>query len=210
MSLRQIVKAVLPEFALRIYRTRRDNGVLEAWAAAGRPVPPPHPVKQRAVAEYARRFNCKVLVETGTYQGDMIWAQLPNFQRLITIEVAESYWKAAKERFRNRPQVELLLGDSGEVLADICPKFPEPVLFWLDGHCSGGDTGIGAEYSPILRELDHVFGSGVNHVALIDDARLFLGDGDYPTIAQVEERMRSLRPDYHVEVKDDILRVIPK
>jgi hypothetical protein len=42
------------------------------WHKKGKPVPPPHLVKQRTVKEYARKFSIRTLVETGTCCGDMV------------------------------------------------------------------------------------------------------------------------------------------
>ncbi len=44
------------------------------WLKAGKPLPPPHRYKQRIVIDYARRFNLRSFVETGTYHGAMTWA----------------------------------------------------------------------------------------------------------------------------------------
>jgi hypothetical protein len=40
----------------------------------GKPVPPPHFVKQSVVRKYAKKFRIEVLVETGTYHGAMVEA----------------------------------------------------------------------------------------------------------------------------------------
>ena len=83
------------------------------------------------------------MVETGTYYGDMIYAQLDNFSRIYSIELSERLYRKAKRRFKKNESVTLLHGDSSEVLHEIVPKFKEPVLFWLDGHYSGGITAQG-------------------------------------------------------------------
>jgi len=40
-----------------------------------------------------------VLVETGTFKGDMIQAMRGDFRKLYSIEVADHFHKAAVERF---------------------------------------------------------------------------------------------------------------
>ena len=37
------------------------------WNAAGKPVPPPHAVKQDAIKEYGKKYNVKTFIETGTF-----------------------------------------------------------------------------------------------------------------------------------------------
>jgi hypothetical protein len=38
------------------------------WQLAGKPVPPPHIVKQRIVIGYQRRYKLKTFVETGVHR----------------------------------------------------------------------------------------------------------------------------------------------
>jgi len=57
--------------------------------------------------------------------------------------------------------------------------------------------------------LDSIFNSKeFNHILLIDDARCFIGEGDYPTIDQLTEYVRSKNENYKVEVKNDIIRYV--
>ena len=55
-------------YRLRCVRVNRQ------WLRKGKPVPAPHPVKQRIVKEYAARYGSRTFVETGTYKGDMVYA----------------------------------------------------------------------------------------------------------------------------------------
>jgi hypothetical protein len=43
-------------------------------------------------------------------------------------------------------------------------------------------------------------------VVLIDDARLFVGAGGYPRLERVRELVDELRPGWHFDVADDIVR----
>ena len=42
------------------------------WRLRGKPVRSPHLQKQRTVREYGEKFGLKILIETGTYYGEMI------------------------------------------------------------------------------------------------------------------------------------------
>src|ERR1051326_2569108 len=44
------------------------------WKLRGEPIRSPHLLKQRTVREYAQRYGLRVLVETGTYYGEMVAA----------------------------------------------------------------------------------------------------------------------------------------
>jgi len=182
---------------------------LADWEKNGRPVPPPHIIKQRVVKEYKERFNINTLVETGTYLGEMVEAQLNNFSKIISIELKNEFYRRAKEKFRNNSTVELLQGDSGKKLAEVVPRLNEPALFWLDGHYSGGKTARGDKDCPVPEELDSILKSNYAHIILIDDARMFNGTGDYPDIPQIEGMIKSRNRSYQLEVKDDIIRLTP-
>jgi len=178
------------------------------WRSQGCPVPPPHRAKQEIINEYRQKFGVNVLVETGTYEGETIRAQLAKFQEIISIEVSVDLYEQAIARFKRHPHVKLYRGDSGEVLKIIIPELHSPCLFWLDGHYSGGVTGRGILDTPIKAELQTIFSSRFLHVLLIDDARCFNGQNGYPTLSELEKWV-SQEAKYTFSVKDDIIRLTP-
>ncbi len=193
---------------LPVYPFFRDARILLRWNLAGRPVPPPHLVKQRAVRAYAEKFRLPVFVETGTYRGDMVEAVKRDFARVYSIELGVELHRLARERFAADPNVTILQGDSGEVLRGLLPGIDRPALFWLDGHFSEGDTARGALITPILSELDHILAHPLarRHVILVDDARLFNGEDDYPTLESLNAVLaRAGFP--ACRVRDDIIRI---
>ena len=205
------IMALLPEGIAKPLRKFRRNQILQQWERAGRPMPPPHQVKQLAIENFASKYGCKILVETGTYLGDMMQAQKGNFEKLYSIELSRELWERAVNRFRKDPNVEIVNGDSGKVLFSLVPTFQQPVLFWLDGHYSGGITAKGETDCPVYLELDAIFTHGApRHVILIDDARLFNGTNDYPTMIQLEEWLNRKNSNYQLEVKDDLIRIFPR
>ncbi|MFA6541717.1 MAG: hypothetical protein WCT99_08955 [Bacteroidota bacterium] len=184
------------------YRYRKEYFT---WKRNGRPLPPPHFVKQLAIREYRRRYSCTTLVETGTYLGEMVRAQLNYFKKIISIELSSELFHHAKNNFAGRRHIDLRNGDSGEMLKTIVPALNEPALFWLDGHYSGGNTAKGNVGTPILSELETIFQSGLPHVILIDDARLFNGTDDYPTLETLKNVVAKTQ--YSFSLKDDIIRL---
>jgi hypothetical protein len=115
----------------------------------------------------------------------------------------------AKRRFNNDKNVTIIQGDSGKVLPKILSEINEPAIFWLDGHYSAGITARGEKECPIFEELDAIFNhSKHNHILLIDDARFFNGQGDYPTISALTDYIKSKNGEYKVEVKHDIIRYL--
>jgi hypothetical protein len=184
------------------------NSIVLDWHFHKAPTPPPHKIKQFAITEVGKKYGCKILVETGTFRGDMLEAQKNNFDQLYSIELNKDFWETAKKRFKNDTHITLLQGDSGAVLPKLAPTLDQPTLFWLDGHYCGGSTAQSAIECPIYAELDAVFKNNKGHAILIDDARMFVGKRDYPTMPELISYVKKTAPDYTVSVIDDIIRVV--
>jgi len=183
---------------------------IDQWKLAGKPCPPPHEVKQLVLRHYARRYRLRILVETGTYLGDMVAAMRRRFSCIYSIELGQELWQKACERFSSWPKIKILQGDSAVVLGQVMQEIKRPALFWLDGHYSAGITAKGELETPIFAELEHIFAHRLkNHVILIDDARCFDGTNDYPTIASLKEFVAKRSPGANVSVTDDIIRITP-
>jgi hypothetical protein len=182
---------------LRNWATRRrQKRDYAAWTRAGRPVPPPHLAKQRA------------LVETGTFAGDMVEAMKHRFDRIVSIELSRDFHEQAVRRFRGDRNVELVHGDSGVALGPIVARLDRPALFWLDGHYSAGATAKGERETPILEELRQILEApDLGHVIVVDDARLFGADPAYPTLADLQAFVLAKRPGLAVEVENDSIRI---
>jgi hypothetical protein len=191
-----------------VYPFFRDAKILLQWISAGRPVPPPHLVKQRVLRQYAKKFHLPVLVETGTYRGDMVDAVKGDFEQIYSIELGMELFHQAQRRFAGDGRIILLQGDSGEVLRDLLARIDRQALFWLDSHFSDADTARSSLITPVRRELALILEHPLahRHVILIDDARLFNGEDDYPTMDSIKSIVRSSGFDGFV-VKDDIIRI---
>ncbi len=210
--LKSIIQKTPLYFPLRNFITRRrKRQELAEWEKRGRPVPPPHLLKEQTLTTYARRFGLRILVETGTYYGDMVAAMIDHFDHIYSIELSEELYRQAMKRFAGHGQVHLLCGNSGRELRGIVEKLDRPALFWLDAHYSGGVTARGPEDSPIYDELSQILGTAeANHVIVIDDARLFGTDPHYPSMQQLTDFVRSRKPDADVAVLDDSIRITPR
>jgi len=181
---------------------------LAQWEKNGRPLPPPHIVKQMAIEEFRKRYQTNILVETGTYLGDMVEAQRTHFKKIYSIELSQKLFSRAKRRFKDHSHITILQGDSGVVLNKLIGEFTQPALFWLDGHYSGGITAKAEKECPVPEELETILKSSLPHIILIDDARLFNGTQDYPTIEEIKNIIEKSGISYSLEVKDDIIRII--
>ena len=57
-----------------------------------------HDYKKQVLSSYGS--GIRVLIETGTYYGEMVEAQMGNFDRIISIELSERLYKKAIDKFR--------------------------------------------------------------------------------------------------------------
>jgi hypothetical protein len=176
------------------------------WESNGYPVPPPHSAKQKVIEKYAKQYSCTTLIETGTYLGDTIYSQKNNFTNIISIELSSRFFKAARTRFKKYSHIRICFGNSGELLPEIMPGIRNRSLIWLDGHYSGRLTARGDTESPVFKELDAIFNNNeLLHVILIDDARLFIGKRDYPTIDELEACVKEHNSNYKLGTESDII-----
>ena len=190
---------------IRLMRMRRKT-LIEKWKRSGKPLPAPHVVKQSVIEHYKSLSNYNVFVETGTYLGDMVEAQRKSFRKIYSIELGEQLWRSAVKRFAKYKYIKILQGDSGKVLNKVIRELNEPAIFWLDGHYSAGITAKGEKECPIFEEIDAIFkGKSQEHILLVDDARCFNGQGDYPTIESLTKYIKSKDERYNVEINNDVI-----
>jgi hypothetical protein len=72
-------------------------------------------------------------------------------------------------------------------------------------------TAKGEKDTPIKEELLQIINHKVkDHIILIDDARLFNGENDYPGIKKIKNLISKYLPSHTFEVKNDIIRILPK
>ena len=79
--------------------------------------------------------------------------------------------------------IETKFGISETVLPELLADASGDLNFWLDGHCSFGNTFLGPNHTPIRQELDliadHLVHLGSVSI-FVDDVRLFGTEEGYP------------------------------
>jgi hypothetical protein len=202
----KVIFKLTPRCILNKKRMLNEYVVFNDWLRNDCHGLPPHVFKQNTILEFQKKTGFDTLVETGTYLGDMVEAQKKFFKKIYSIELSTKLYKMAKSRFSKDGNVEIVQGDSGRMLSTIVSKLDKPAIFWLDGHYSGNITAKGDKECPVYEELDAIFKGRIsNHVLLIDDARCFVGQGDYPTIEELTKFIECRIPGYKLEIKKDIL-----
>jgi hypothetical protein len=177
------------------------------WRRSDRLGPLPSRAKRRLLRQYAREFGLHILVETGSFFGDTVAALRREFDHIYSIELSPQLASRARQRFRTLPNVTIIQGDSGSVLADVIRDMHRPVLFWLDGHFSGGTTARGPLDTPVIAELEVVLSQpALGHVVLIDDAAWLDAELGGNGLEQIRVRILAAYPHWTVERRNDIVR----
>ena len=128
--------------------------------------------KMSAQPDFFKQFRRNIFIETGSGYGDGIQMALnAGFNKIYSIELSKLMYNNCLQKFKDNSKVNLIFGNSVEILPLILSSINEPVTFWLDAHCSGGDT-VGGATPPLMNEL-HVIGKHhiKEHTILIDDLR---------------------------------------
>lgn len=144
-------------------------------------------------------------VEIGSFKGVTAKRLSYLFKNVVTVEIDPDLHRQSKARCKGRANIELLLGDGAVLIPDIAARVKNAVLF-LDGHHSGGKTGLGDEPEPVLKELDLIAAHLDNFVAVVvDDFRLFGVERDWPMKHEVMAKLENLfkAPHWQIAVLND-------
>jgi hypothetical protein len=103
--------------------------------------PPSDADKRRIVSEVARQSSIRNLLGTETCE-EMVAAQLPNFDKIITIDPDDRLCSSVLKRFAPHPNFDVANGASHQILPRVLLRFSGPVLCWMEGYlrrprCSG-------------------------------------------------------------------------
>jgi hypothetical protein len=179
------------------------------WVLRGRPQRSPHLLKQKVVREYGERYGLKMLVETGTYYGEMVAAMKRRFDRIYSIEFVPDLAERAQKKFANDPHIEILCGDSRVVMPQVLAKLSGPALFWLDAGYYGW-VGKQGDQQRLSAELEMILRHSFRHIILLDDARGLTGRDGVPSAREVMAYIEATFPSRQAEVQHDIMRVTPR
>ena len=154
-------------------------------------------------------------IETGTLHGGGARLMGELFESAVSIELSPELATAAGQELAAVDNVEILQGDSRELLPTLVDA-EQPTLYFLDGHWSGGET-AGQEFEcPVLGEVTALSAGHRDDCVVIDDARLFTAspppphDPDkWPTIAELFDALRTAKPGHHVTVLQDVVVAVP-
>lgn len=117
-------------------------------------------------------------VETGTCEGDGVVIALDcGFRNIHSIEIDPNLYEICKNRFDGKTNVNLYCGDSVDILPSILSSLGSTATFWLDAHMNDVSIFCGKFRCPIVQEINMILSHNIKHTLLIDDRRLFIGNG---------------------------------
>jgi hypothetical protein len=180
----------------------------ERWLSKDKLVPVPHAIKQLTIKTFSQKYEIRVFIETGTYLGEMLAAVCNDFDRIYSLELSEDLFKHAAKKFGGYNHITILHGDSSQVMPEILRHIDVPCLFWLNSHYSIGNTEKETKEASILEELKQICAHPIKkHVILIDNASLFTGKNDTPTLEFLRTFAESRLPYHEFDVRNDIIRI---
>jgi hypothetical protein len=134
-----------------------------------------------------QKHGVRAFIETGTGYGFGVYeAQRHPFEIIVSIEIMAAEVERLKPAFAGDPRVNLFAGPSAEVLRQVLPQIPMPIVFWLDAHFPGAhhkDMSYDAVQEnemrlPLQSELQVIkdLRGDRRDVILIDDLRIYERD----------------------------------
>jgi hypothetical protein len=125
------------------------------------------------------RPDITTYIETGTFWGYQLRFASEVFERVIGIEIDEECVERSREWNADRPNVEVIHGDTLEVLPRLASDIKSPCFFYLDAHyCDHPDQDLTPTPFPLWAELRSVRNRMMPDIVFVDDVHEF-GKG-YP------------------------------
>jgi hypothetical protein len=195
----------------RALRNLRQRLAYPFWLISGAVPPDNHVYKTNRIKAVGRKFRCESFIETGTFFGQTVAAVYPYFKKTFSVELSPELHRGNEASFQHIPGVKIFCGDSSTMLGKMITESTGRIVYWLDGHYSGGVTAHGAAITPIFEELATIKQhQRLADCILIDDLRLFNGRDGYPPIEEVKACIAKLSPNYEISIDRDCLMALPR
>ena len=145
-------------------------------------------------------------IETGSYYGDGIKKALDaGFENIISIEITPKYYELCKKKFKDYPNVEIILGDTVDVLPEILKNTTEACTIWLDAHYTEPSTNFGEKWCPLMEELENLKDSLVPHTILINDLRIWTQAIYDFNIKDIKRKILEINSDYTMSLAEGFI-----
>jgi len=146
-------------------------------------------IRRFDLQKFKSNFKIDFFIETGTLYGDGVkYALEQSFNKIVSVEIDKDLTDQARNLFKSIKEVTIECGKSSEVLKRILPPIDQNILFWLDAHFPGADSGKSRMDSeknydirlPLEKELEVISkrSSKYRDVIIADDLWIY-EDGNY-------------------------------
>lgn len=152
--------------------------------------------KFRLIKNLAERTGARTLIETGTLYGVTAGRCAPHFERVYTIELSSELARKARRNLARHRNVEVVEGDAIHELPRVLERAGGPIVAFLDGHFSGGETAQGEFAEPACVEIEQLVAARDKLAGfIVDDFRCFGQLDGFPSktalIASVEKHFNT-------------------
>jgi len=160
--------------------------------------------------------NADIFIETGTFLVETTKWAAAKFKEVYTIELSEYLYTLIKDELPAYINIHPFLGDSRDVLPKILENKSGNIVFWLDGHWSGGETAGKNDPCPLLQELSILLQRKNDDIILIDDARLYNGKNNdegrelWPSLLEIIKKVENESKNKRwITICDDQIYILP-
>jgi hypothetical protein len=164
-------------------------------------------IKTTLRPEVLAKYPNDMFVETGTFDGSgcMVALQV-GFKRIVSFEISVKKFMLCCGRFKDYPQVDLVLGDTMVLLPKLLDTIYWPCTFWLDAHMPEDGTQHSKDWSscPIMHEFAAIKKHHIKtHTIMIDDLNHFRsGVFDHFSEQDLKDALLRINPDYRFVYED--------
>ena len=140
--------------------------------------------------------NSEVFFETGTFEGESVQVALEvGFKTIYSVELSADKCMDARKKFAGYSNVHIILGDSPQIIREMLPWMPEPIIFWLDAHSVGGPP----TPTPLMAEIKTIQEYRIAPVTiLIDDMRMVGGYWKDLSIEGITQAVMQVDPTFKI------------
>lgn len=169
----------------------------------------PHSLtKLRNILTLRKLTGAKEVIEIGTYKGVTTRRLARIFDKVVSVEIDKDLFEYSRAKLQGLDNVVLLMGDGKKLIREVSSTANNAILF-MDGHFSGGETGIGDKPEPVLEELDEIR-DNIGNIAgiVIDDFRLFGVEEGWPRKSVLLDKIEHELPPTewnHMVMNDQVL-----
>jgi hypothetical protein len=167
-------------------------------------------VKADLIRRVVKKYDYKILIETGTYLGSTTIFLSNFFSKILTVELDKDLFLKTKKKLERLNNVEFFNDDSESFLKKIIPTIKEKSIFFLDAHYSGPGTSNLKGETPCIKELKEISKSDIkDHIIIIDDISDFSISANKQKLSEIIDIIEKISVNYKFYFEYDMMFALP-